>query len=65
MNKNRLTIRKDAVTINTLTFGMINMKRKQAVEAFNNRKGQLRLNGINLLLREEETDRLKKFLAIR
>lgn len=65
MSRNRLTINGNRVTITTLTFGDSELQRNQVRERFDPKKGYMRLQGTNLLLTDEETERLRSFLAIK
>ena len=65
MSRNRLTINGNRVTITTLTFGDIELQRKEVRERFDPKKGYIWLQGTNLLLTDEETERLRSFLAIK
>lgn len=63
MNDNRLTISENTLSINSLTFGRILIASKEEIaKVFNNKKGYLDLEGVNILLSENECTKVESFL---
>lgn len=64
MREKRLTIEGNLVRISTLSFGEIELNRKQVEKRFDPKKGYIWLQGTNLLLNEDEVEEIKVFLAM-
>lgn len=64
MKEKRMTIERDLVRIATLSFGEIELNRKQVEKRFDPKQGYIWLQGTNLLLDEDEVEEIKVFLAM-
>lgn len=63
MKEKRLTFEGDTLRINSLTFGEVIVTKKYVTKAFDP-KGYFTLKGVKLLLTDNESQEVSKFLAM-